>query len=112
MTLQRLDDVLDALGADGWVRLGVGDYEQGNDDPYRLESGSIRWGLRNPRKNALLELEFLAFAALGGPPTSLGELFYCTELNTGVRLYFSKRGSPRWAEELAMFAARIRDSTE
>ena len=102
-----MQDVLDAIRERGWELLGQLDAAGGDLDPFLLEGEVIRWEIVHRRKKLKHKLEFHAFGDLGQFTDKLCDILYCSVMETGGKLYFNKRGSSDWREDLVRFVQSL-----
>jgi hypothetical protein len=103
MTRARLIELKDALEREAWEVEG----EFGADDWLHVERDRIQWRLARPSTGAGETLEFVLFAALGGPTERLADLSHVDARSAGQRLYFEKIRSARWREALPAFVRAL-----
>ncbi|QWP74953.1 hypothetical protein J5226_14975 [Lysobacter sp. K5869] len=101
MTRARLTELRDALEREGWRIEG----EFGADELFYVERDRIVWQLS--RGDARERLDFVLFAALGGPTERLADLAHVDAQPSGQRLYFDKIRSAQWRENLPAFVRAL-----
>jgi hypothetical protein len=102
-----MEDLLLALRNDGWDLLDAQAYPNGSHDPFKLEDDSIKWGIAHGPDAPLVELEFHAFGEMGERTQQLRDILYCKVVDTDQRLYFDKRDSREWRENLSAFVSSL-----
>ncbi len=101
MSKGRMNDLLDALEADGWVLSNPAEI-------FVIENEVVHWNLEHPPTRSKIWIDFHIFGELGEKSDSLVDIHYCLVRNHGPKLYFEKRESPKWRHSLMEFVSGLR----
>jgi hypothetical protein len=107
-----MEDLLSALRDAGWRLLDEQEYPNGSSNPFKLEDDIARWGIARKDSPCIVGLEFHAFGDLGQRTDRLRDILYGVVLGTEEKLYFDKRESPEWRENLAKFVRSLKEHSE
>lgn len=107
MSKGRVEDVLGALRAAGWLASTESDDEQDNCSLLALWDEILRLTLRREGDRRQVELEFHAFGDLGERTSSLQDILYCVNVATGRKLYFKRRDDPQWRTNVDEFVSNL-----
>ncbi|MEZ4336142.1 MAG: hypothetical protein R3B82_05895 [Sandaracinaceae bacterium] len=110
MTRQRMEDLLEALGAAGWRLLDEREHPKASPDPFVLEDDAVTWAMSRADPPVVIELQLCAFGDLGEPTRRLRDVLYCQVVGRDERLYFTKRARPEWRESLMTFVRHLDSS--
>jgi hypothetical protein len=107
MAREHMEELLDVLRSYGWHLLTESEHPRASADPFTLEYDIIRWAIARARHPAVIELEFPAFAELGGPTDSLDDIIECRVVGRDQSLDFIKRKKPEWRRNLVAFVQSL-----
>lgn len=108
MSTQRIDDVRSLLYDLGWIV----DEEQ-SGELYHVSNGSITWDCTHEFLSTKMTVEFQLFHDLGLRTTDLKDVTHCSISDLeDTTLYFSKRNSEEWKNDLNEFAKKLAEWTD
>lgn len=109
MSKGRMEDLLAALRAAGWILLTEKEYPRASTDPFSLEDESIRWAISRGNTDTVVELEFQAFGDLGKRTNRLQDILCCIVRDRRLELVFAKRETAEWKERLVKFVRSLEE---
>lgn len=101
MSKGRLNDLRDALHAEGWVLLNP-------HAMYMLENEIVSWPIEHSLTRKTTVIHFHAFGELGERTESLADIHYCVLPDCRIKLFFGKRETDKWSQSLIEFVKALR----
>ena len=99
MSIERLNQLQNALSAEGWMIANPAQL-------HSIEDECIIWHLISPDRSSIT-LQFYVTGEFGDVSTSLNDICFCQSKAIRSKLYFDKINSATWKQGLASFVAAL-----